>query len=512
MKKNKWFGLALVATMFGASFSACINEAEEVLAQESEIKLTSEIVPSRVTSLDYQSTQIVAGQQVGVTITGAKSEHKNKAWTVETDGSLTNTDEAVYWGNTQATITAYHPYNSAWTGTSHTFSVSTDQSIEANYRNSDLLWATKTGTKSDETVALTFTHKLAKINVLLTSEDITDLNGATISICGTNIATNFNPSTGELSATTADVQEIKAGVTTDNAKTASAIIIPQTIVNGIRFIKVEHGDKIFYYTLTSGKTFEPGKSYNYNLKVKEKAVELALLSNNITDWSTGEVVEGDILETETIKISAPVIENITANSAQLSATATGVAQGIEISKENDFSNSISCDETIATVITAEFTSLEENTKYYARTYTIDSTNDKKYSETITFVPTSIYPKPYIIISDEGKTIEVIENGCPITSKGIIWISCCSHSCSHDSHSQEYLIANGEKELPSFVSPIEKVTNINDTPINDMIFVLHLGAIETRFIFCWYITNENGTTYSNVYSYGECDCPPEIENM
>ena len=143
MKKNRWFGLALVATMMGASFSACSNEAEEVLAQESEIKLTSEITPSRVTSLDYQSEQIVKGQQVGVTIAGAKSEHKNVAWTVGTDGALTNTDDAVYYsGNNTATITAYHPYNSAWTGTSHVFSVNTDQNDETNYRNSDLLWAT----------------------------------------------------------------------------------------------------------------------------------------------------------------------------------------------------------------------------------------------------------------------------------------------------------------------------------------------------------------------------------
>ena len=149
MKKNRWFGLALVATMMGASFSACSNEAEEVLAQESEIKLTSEITPSRVTFLDYQSEQIVKGQQVGVTIAGAKSEHKNVAWTVGTDGALTNTDDAVYYsGNNTATITAYHPYNSTWTGTSHTFSVSKDQSDEANYRNSDLLWATASSSKT----------------------------------------------------------------------------------------------------------------------------------------------------------------------------------------------------------------------------------------------------------------------------------------------------------------------------------------------------------------------------
>lgn len=295
MKRTKLLGLALIAIM--TSFSACTNETEEVLAQESEIKLTSEIIPaSRVTSLDYQSTQIVEGQQVGVTIAGAKSEHKNVAWTVGTDGALTNTDDAVYYsGNNTATITAYHPYNSAWTGTSHAFSVNTDQSDETNYRNSDLLWATASSSKTDKAVGLIFAHKLAKVNVTLTSTDIADLSGATISICGTNIATNFNPTTGELSAATANVQEIKAGVTTTEY-TASAIVVPQTVVSGTKFIKVAQGGKTFYYTLAADKELKSGYSHNYTLTVKEKELEIAIESDKITDWTDENGNTGDAEE------------------------------------------------------------------------------------------------------------------------------------------------------------------------------------------------------------------------
>jgi len=299
MKKNRWFGLALVATMMGASFSACSNDAEEVLAQESEIKLTSEITPSRVTSLDYQSTQIVSGQQVGVTITGAKSDHNNVAWEARANGALSNTGDEVYYGNGTATITAYHPYNSAWTGTSHTFSVSTDQSTDAGYLASDLLWATKTATKSEETVALTFAHKLAKINVTLVPEnEDTDLSGATIYICGTNVRTNFNPTSGDLSdATSTNIQEIKAGITTSTAYTASAIVIPQTIVAGTQFIRVIHGEKIYSYKLGSeNKILTAGYSHNYTLTVKEKPIEIELISNNITNWTPASNIEGEIEE------------------------------------------------------------------------------------------------------------------------------------------------------------------------------------------------------------------------
>ena len=301
MKSFKMIGLALMATLTGVSFSTCTSETEEVLGQDTEIRLTSEITPSRVTSLNYQSTQIVANQQVGVTITGAKTTHNNVAWTAGADGALTNTGSALYYGTGTATITAYHPHNSAWTGTSHTFSVSTDQSIEANYRNSDLLWATASSGKTANAVALTFTHKLAKINVTLQSTDITNLSGATISICGTNIATNFNPSTGALSAATTNVQEIKAGVTTAAAKTASAIIVPQKVAAGTPFIKITLGEKVFYHKLSAEKTFASGKSYSYTLNVKENSVEITA-TENITDWGQGDA-EPNIGDAEEIDLS-----------------------------------------------------------------------------------------------------------------------------------------------------------------------------------------------------------------
>ena len=310
MKKFNLFSLAVATTI--ASFTACTNDAEEILFQEKEIKLTSEIKPtSRVTDLAYQSNQIIENQQVGITITGAESRHDNVAWLVGRNGTLTNTGETIYWSNTQADITAYHPYNSSWTGTNHSFSVNTDQSKEANYCNSDLLWATATATKTETPVALTFLHKLAKINVTLTSTNATDLSGAIISICGTNITTNFNPATGELSnATTANIQEIKAGITTEDAFTASAIVIPQTVNSGTKFIKVSLGSKIFYYTLNADKVLKSGYSHNYTLTIKGRE-EMELKSNNITDWENENDNIGDAEEIKTLLLPDAETFNIT---------------------------------------------------------------------------------------------------------------------------------------------------------------------------------------------------------
>ena len=297
MKRNKLLVLALLVAV--TSFSACTNDAEEVLTQENEIKLTSEITASRVASLDYQSTQIVKGQQVGVTITGAKSEHNNIAWSVGDNGVLTNTSTPVYFGNDQAMITAYHPFNDEWNeNKGYDFSVSIDQSTNAEYLASDLLSATATSSKTETAIPLTFSHKLTKVNVtLVPEEDDDDLNGATISIYNTKTSATFNPITGAVSAATGEPQEIIAGVTADDVYTASAIVIPQEVSG--KFIKFTHEGKTYYYTLASGKTLKSGHSYSYTLTVKGK--QLISTNSSINDWNDESDNTGDA-EEEVVKI------------------------------------------------------------------------------------------------------------------------------------------------------------------------------------------------------------------
>lgn len=294
-------------------FVGCNNNDDGVL-QEMEIKLTSEIIPTRVNSLNYQSTQVVQGQKIGVTIVNAKSVHNNVAWIAGNNGMLINTDAKLYWGNSDITITAYHPFNIDWTESSHEFSVNVDQSANMDYLNSDLLWTTTTASKTENPISLNFQHKLAKINVTLISEDIDDLSNATIYICGTNVTTNFNPNSGELSGSN-NTQDIIAGTTKANVYTASAIIIPQTVMGGTQFIKVNHNNKKFIYTLPADTTFESGHSYSYTLKIKEELEEVEVESGNITDWDdegfTGDLVEDILEKSVNVQVAGTLSELIT---------------------------------------------------------------------------------------------------------------------------------------------------------------------------------------------------------
>ena len=316
MKKSKMLGWALIALTV---ITSCSNDSEEFPERKSAIKLTSEISPTRVTSLDYQSTQIVEGQQVGVTINGARDEHKNVAWSVGGNGSLINTGAPVYWADGNITITAYHPYNPAWSGTSHDFAVSTDQSDEESYRNSDLLWAQTSSSVTDDAVPLMFSHKLAKINVTLRSDDISDLSGATVSICGTGIGTRFNLSTGAAPTATGNTADIIAGTTT-SSYTAAAIVVPQTVAGGTKFIKVELDGRTFHYTLPSDKTLKSGYAHNYTLRINENKTEIELEYDNISDWED-ENITGDA-EEEVATIPNNQIWYTTSNDGYVSLTST----------------------------------------------------------------------------------------------------------------------------------------------------------------------------------------------
>lgn len=284
MNKPRFIGWVF---WLGLLVSSCDHSTLSV--PHDEIQLTTAIVPtSRGTDLNQQSTKIVANQPVGVTITEASTAHHNVLWLADGHGMLVNVGTPVHWSNSAIMVTAYHPYHAGWTGTNHTFAVQTDQSTDEGYLNSDLLWAQATASASDAPVGLNFTHRLAKVNITLTSDDLTDLSHIGISICGTHLSAGFNPSTGVLSPANGVVADIKASVTTETAHTGSAVIIPQSMGKGTKFVKITYENKDYYYTLSDAVEFKSGRSYHFQLKLSIKN------SNGIGFvFEDGEMTEGD---------------------------------------------------------------------------------------------------------------------------------------------------------------------------------------------------------------------------
>lgn len=180
-----------------------------------------------------------------------------------------------YWQNTaDLAVEAWWPF----TGSDGNLSdkkpavvVQADQNNNNGYAKSDFIEASADVQFYNPT--LTFTHRTAKVVVALTwGNGFTDeeKNSAEISLINLNTQ-NGNPGT---ISPLADKEKI----------TYTALLAPQTIVNGRQFISIKIADdKIFYYTQENSNTLQGGTQYIYQIEVKKTGVEFG--GCTISDWS-----------------------------------------------------------------------------------------------------------------------------------------------------------------------------------------------------------------------------------
>lgn len=247
----------------------------------------------------------------GISGSAAVTNGINNQYNVTSTGELEAVANDMKWPSdptAKVDIFAYAPYQNSWAANSaNSFSVLTDQSTDAGYLASDLLYASSTNlSKTSSAVVLNFSHKLARINVTLTKgESCTfDLSKSTVSIGGTKIGTTLNPSTGALGAASGDVKDIKIGNEvniTASGVTAYGVVVPQEMAVGTQFVKIVANGKLLSANLSSAVTLEAGKAYNFNAEISSSTEEVTLTlgSVTLTDWGTGSDLQtGEIEEVE----------------------------------------------------------------------------------------------------------------------------------------------------------------------------------------------------------------------
>ena len=180
-------------------------------------------------------------------------------------------------GSQTIDIVAYYPYNA---GTS--FTVQTDQTSDANYKESDLMFASVTNqAKQAEPVNLAFTHKMAKINVNITAG--TGVSSITsVSLLNVKPTVSFDQTTGAVGSASGDATSIAM------SNEGAAVIPAQTINGGLLSIVTNKGTAT--YSVPNGKAFESGKVYTINLTVNLRAVGM---TNVITGWTSEGTVTVD---------------------------------------------------------------------------------------------------------------------------------------------------------------------------------------------------------------------------
>jgi parallel beta-helix repeat protein len=298
----------VIASLFVVS--SCTNDEDLSVNNEAKISLIGQIeLPTlRTTNQALNKDFLVKSKEAGVYVTDNSNEvmlYDNNKLTSDGKGNFSYATPMLYPASASVNIYAYAPFREGWKMTgANDFIVSSDQRAEDGYLSNDLLLGIPSANpvaKTSENVVLTFTHRLSKVNVnLIAGIGFPDLKGAKVNLLNVLPKTTFVPSTGAITiaegaAVTIQVAEFPSDATIFKS---SAIIVPQTIETGAKFIEVELSDgRKLYFTTKDPSVFESGKAYNYNITVNLTQQELSLLVvSSVVDWGATQPIEGEANE------------------------------------------------------------------------------------------------------------------------------------------------------------------------------------------------------------------------
>lgn len=288
-----------MASALVVSMQGCSNEPSDEISSAVELKLKGEIQTpmsgTRVNANGFETSDIV-----GVYVSSNGSLILDNAAYTYSNGNLNApADCKVYWDSedTRLAVYAYYPYSATVEDNSACeFSVEANQSVAANYYNSDFITAKAEDIAPQEApVSLTFQHSLSKINVsLVAGKGITpgELAEATKSFTIGGLVTD-----GKINLTTgvATAGSTKATITPleSNGKDYSAIVYPQS---GVVTFYMELDGEIFSYT--TNVNFAAGYQYQFNLTINTwDSPQMTLASTAIDTWEDGDEQTGTMSST-----------------------------------------------------------------------------------------------------------------------------------------------------------------------------------------------------------------------
>lgn len=303
---------------------ACNNEETDNWA--GEIRLSSGLAVQQVNSTraanNIQNGQFAVGEKIDVFIneavntgeTPTTSYTQPLVYTADGNGAMSTSAQPYYpTSGKDVNIYAYYPSGTVTSIDADAeqveFTVVADQSSDANYKASDLMYGkpalSNPVARTKENVNITFKHLLSKVTVTLKQgagiKDL-DLTNAKVELLNVLPTTKLNPSAGTISGAQGDKTDITVMDKGTNLS-GSAVVVPQTLNQEVegkrRFIRVtlSTGGVLYSQNLedNEGKTIEnidmtAGNEYKYEITVNLTSLDI---TSSITEWVTRKPVEGE---------------------------------------------------------------------------------------------------------------------------------------------------------------------------------------------------------------------------
>lgn len=313
----------------GWLLAACTSDDEARFGKSMPIRLAIAVEESAQTRAgsNVQNTELLSGEAVDVYIKNAGTSDwiaNPLACTVSGNGGDLTSASALYYPYDGSSVSMYAVHPSVASGA--TFTVSADQTSDANYAQSDLTFSkTATYAYSSSVQTLPMAHLMSQIVVNITlpsawaGRAITNLKlhakrTATI----TYPVDNSNGYTlGEASGSVEAISMSQGG---------AALIPPQSITSGSTFITFQvAGVGPYAYALPSNTTFAPGHRYVYTITPQSgtlsygtpsisQAYNTTPFTNPLTNTGSGQVVYTS---------SVPAVATINPTTGEVTPVAVG---------------------------------------------------------------------------------------------------------------------------------------------------------------------------------------------
>lgn len=307
---KKYFLLAAAAL----TLAACSSDESD--NWNGEIRLSSGLTAQGTRGgTAIQSEQFKSGENIDVYITentpttGSETIYGTNGVTVYTadgSGNLT-TANTQYYPTSGNAVNIYALYPSG-TSTSGTFSIKTDQSADADYMASDLMYgkpASNPVARTSSAVNIGFSHMLSKVTVNLEAgTGSPSLDGAKVEILNVLPSTTLtaNAESGSVGTASGTATPITVFTASSTTTSGSCIVPPQTLNkedatanNARRFIKVTlaNGGVLYSNDITDNSsnnsvadiTMTGGNEYTYDITVNLTTLSI---TSSITKWNTGD--------------------------------------------------------------------------------------------------------------------------------------------------------------------------------------------------------------------------------
>ncbi len=358
MNKNKiiW-GIALL-------LAGCTQEMENQ-PQSSELRINVGVNETRVTQGNEGYT-FDTNDEIGVFVSpeGQSIQTADLSYNVKNrwSGSEWVAEHSMYWTSdevgTKDKIVGYYPYAKTVSDPAKfVFTVSSDQSTTDKMQVNDFLYGSTVGVKTTENAPVSFSldHKMTQLTVNVKYS--TQFTGTeSISSFKINalpaVSIDLNTGTlGKASGTRTAISLGKAGKVTEGYRsTYDVIIVPQSVSATDPLLTLSiNGQEL---RLTLAKEFESGKHYVLNLTAGKERLELTGIS--VSDWTTGKVLVGEVVEEQLYYKHGDVIPYMV-NRTQKPVTIVFVGDGFTIEsmkKQNGFYNE-SLDKAIKAIFNTE---------------------------------------------------------------------------------------------------------------------------------------------------------------